>query len=477
MSKLIHSLKIGQNLFSDLKKELLKDSPLENAAFLLLGINKLDDEIQYLARRLITISGDGFRIKNNIHLDIQPNIINGIVSLCEANGMGLAVCHSHPEAIDHLEYSPSDDFGENRLSRFFWENLPEFSFISLLLGPKSLKGRVWIKKKRITKPLNSISLIGARIEKNIIDDGQEILNIDEEVFDRQIQAFGLEGQQKISSKKIGIVGVGGVGSSVAEQLVRLGIKDLIIMDKDRYHKSNLTRMYGSKDKHKHTWKFWGTQKSFPKVDLIKEHLLQINPSMNIKAKHENIVLRKSAELMLDRDIIFSCTDDHWGRSIINQISYQYLIPTINIGMRIDTNAELVSSGVVVIHILRPDNPCLWCYEYLKGDIIAAESLPKEDRIQLIRENYVQNINSPAPSVLSFTTLGASMGLNLFLHMATGYMGNYGNYSSLGYDIFFGDVRRRTTNIKEDCICKRNLAFGDMRSLNTIEDRSLLPSES
>ena len=64
-------------------------------------------------------------------------------------------------------------------------------------------------------------------------------------FDRSVRAFGGAIQSAISKLRFAIVGNGGTGSAVAEQLVRLGARDLILFNPDSLETSNLTRVYGS----------------------------------------------------------------------------------------------------------------------------------------------------------------------------------------------------------------------------------------
>ena len=66
------------------------------------------------------------------------------------------------------------------------------------------------------------------------------------VFDRQIRAFGQDIQKQLKRMIVGVVGLGGTGSAITEQLIRLGVGELLIADKQRFEKSNVNRVYGSK---------------------------------------------------------------------------------------------------------------------------------------------------------------------------------------------------------------------------------------
>jgi hypothetical protein len=182
----------------------------------------------------------------------------------------------------------------------------------------------------------------------------------------------------------------------------------------------------------------------------------------------HIAEHTAARSLLDRDVIFLCTDDHWGRSIVNQLVYQYYIPAINMGMHIAASNGSITGASGCVDILRPDLPCLWCRQFLRADRIAAESMPLKDRAALIKEGYVQDIDTPAPSVISINTTLSGMAVTAFLQLMTDFMGENGNISRLNYQIMEGTVRRGITDIADPCICRKVRGYGDLKSLFTVD---------
>jgi hypothetical protein len=182
----------------------------------------------------------------------------------------------------------------------------------------------------------------------------------------------------------------------------------------------------------------------------------------------NIVLQDAARYLLDRDVIFLCTDEHWGRSIVNEIAYQYLIPTINIGMSIRSKDAVITAATGAVDVVRPGTACLWCSQFLNAGRISAESFSRKKRRILHGEGYVEDIDTPAPSVISMTTTLSGMAVTVFLQLVTDFMGAAGEISRLRYDIMDGTVRRGVTAIVPDCVCQKTKGFGDLRALSTLE---------
>jgi molybdopterin-synthase adenylyltransferase len=186
-----------------------------------------------------------------------------------------------------------------------------------------------------------------------------------------------------------------------------------------------------------------------------------NPTRNSQIRHAN-------PGNPDRDVIFLC-DDHWGRAVVNEIAHQYLIPTINMGMRITSTDSRITHAIGVIDVLRPDNPCLWCTNALDAHRIAAESMPPAYRAALAAEAYVEGIDTKAPSVITINTTISGQGTTLFLQMLTDFMGEAGNVARINYDALTGTMRRGRATVANPCVCRKVKGFGDLRPLSVVDE--------
>jgi molybdopterin/thiamine biosynthesis adenylyltransferase len=198
-------------------------------------------------------------------------------------------------------------------------------------------------------------------------------------------------------------------------------------------------------------------------------LKEINPTVLVQAINKNVVQDRAFHELLDRDVLFLCTDEHWGRSVVNQIAYQYMIPTINLGVRIASNKGTITNAVGALDVIRPGKPCLWCKQFLRAARIAAESLPADKRKGLFQEGYVEDIDTPTPSVISFTSSMASLAVSIFLHMLTDFMGENGDISRISFDFLTGESHRGITQIDSKCICQKVKGYGNLAHLPTVEN--------
>lgn len=118
-------------------------------------------------------------------------------------------------------------------------------------------------------------------------------------FSRTEMLLGESGLKVLKKCKIAIFGVGGVGSFVAEGLIRSGVGSFVLVDKDDVDITNINRQIHA------TTKTIGQ----PKVAVMKERMLSINPDANVLAIKKMFNLETSKELLSqDYTYVIDCID-------------------------------------------------------------------------------------------------------------------------------------------------------------------------
>ena len=130
-----------------------------------------------------------------------------------------------------------------------------------------------------------------------------------ERFSRQLvlKNIGANGQKKILSTKILIVGVGGLGCPAAESLVRAGIGTIGLIDNDIVNLSNIHRqsLFSSKD----------IKKS--KVNVAAKKLKEINPNTKIKTYKSRLTKNNIKNIIKNYEIIIDGSDNFKTKFLIN----------------------------------------------------------------------------------------------------------------------------------------------------------------
>jgi adenylyltransferase/sulfurtransferase len=141
-----------------------------------------------------------------------------------------------------------------------------------------------------------------------------------ERYSRQIilKNIGASGQKKIIQSKVLIIGMGGLGCSVAEFLTRTGVGVLGVIDYDNVDLSNIHRqsLFDMDDLKK------------PKVDVAKKKLKKINPKTKIKSYKIRLNKKNFNNIVNQYEYIVDATDNFKTKYLINdfcKISNKFLV--------------------------------------------------------------------------------------------------------------------------------------------------------
>jgi hypothetical protein len=231
------------------------------------------------------------------------------------------------------------------------------------------------------------------------------------IFDRSVRAFGPAIQGTLGDLSIGIVGCGGTGSALAEQLVRLGVRHLTLIDADTLTASNITRVYGSKP----------ADVGRPKVELQRDHLKAIAPDLVCRIHRSMVTLQSTARELTCCDIVFGCTDDNAGRLVLSRLSTFLLTPVIDVGILLTSDHAGKLSGIDGrVTILSPGAACLVCRDRVDLARAAIELRTPDERRRLEDEGYAPALAGIEPAVVSFTSAVASAAINELLERLIGY---------------------------------------------------------
>lgn len=128
-----------------------------------------------------------------------------------------------------------------------------------------------------------------------------------EIFDRTARLIGRDALDRLAGLRVIIFGVGGVGSWTAETLVRTGVTHITIVDADRVAVSNINRQLPALT----------STIGEVKVDVLRRHLLDINPSADITALHMLYNVETAASFRLgEYDYIIDAIDSLADKALL-----------------------------------------------------------------------------------------------------------------------------------------------------------------
>ena len=296
---------------------------------------------------------------------------------------GLVFLHSHP-IPGWQDMSYDDVIAEERMAPAS-KAATGYPLLGMTIGTdQAWSARFWIKskfakRKYEKKWCESVRVLGDKLSLTFNDDIL-IPSFDLGKQLRTISAWGQKTQEDLSRLRVGIVGLGSVGSMVAEILARTGFSNFILIDFDSVEEKNL-------DRTKYLQQDIGRPKVYALEDVIKR--AATSPNLNIQC-HENSICEEAGyKAGLDCDIIFSCVDRPWPRQVINFISYCHLIPVIDGGIMVRSNknnTRLIGADWKV-NTIGFGRPCLECLGQYKT---ANAILEKEGKLD--DPNYIKGLD-------------------------------------------------------------------------------------
>ena len=182
-----------------------------------------------------------------------------------------------------------------------------------------------------------------------------------EKFSRQIilKNIGALGQKKILNSKVLIIGMGGLGCSVAEFLTRSGIGTLGIVDYDIVSASNIHRqsLYDERDLNK------------LKVKVAQKKLNNINSKTKINVFAVKFNDINADKIIKNYDYIVDGTDNFKSKFLINDLSLK------NKKFLVTGAISKFDGHIFTFNFKNKKDPCLRCFyqeESISDDILNCE---------------------------------------------------------------------------------------------------------
>jgi ThiF family len=388
---------------------------LETAGVLLASVFQTSDgNLRVLGRRLRWVPEEAYQLRQNDQLDITSD--GYIDALAEAEALAAIAIwfHTHPGDGSSPRSSEHDAVVDKQLSDLFRLRSGQDFYGALVVAVKDgglrFTGHLDDGQRHVR--ISRIWSVGDRLAL-IVAANSRVLSKPGAAFDRNVRAFGGGVQRVLSELRVGLVGCGGTGSAVAEQLVRLGVRHFHLVDPDVLTESNVTRVYGS------TPADVGTAK----VEVLARHLQVIAPDTIVTTDASMITLRGAALGLIGSDVIFGCTDDNAGRLVLSRLSTYLLTPVIDCGVLLssDSGIDGLLSGIDGrVTTLVPGAGCLICRGRVDLQRANSELMTPEERVRLVDEGYAPALQGVEPAVVTFTTLVAATAVSELLERLIGY---------------------------------------------------------
>jgi hypothetical protein len=391
----MNELSFAGSGWEDLKAMLLAAAPNEAAAFLLAGPQVNAKGVRLLVREVIVLSDSDVLIGDG-SIAVTPEATARALKRARNERLSLVLVHTHPFSGWPM-FSAIDDQCERELFPAFFSRAPQ-PHGTLVIGTEGYDARV--HTPGAVKTIERLTQIGRR-RHQLSRDPLASDTVVAARWDRNVRALGREGQAILGGLRVGVIGLGGVGSIVAQQLAYLGVGKFVLLDFDHIDESNLNRVVGATS----------AQVGLPKVDVAESMIKAVNADVLVETIKGDAGRESDARRLLDCDVLMLCTDSHGSRAVINQLAYQYYIPTIDMGLIITAPHDAIMDVAGRVQLLAPTLPCLVCQQLLDSEQVRRDLLSDAERRA---DQYIVGSMVPAPAVISLNGVVASLATTMLL---------------------------------------------------------------
>ena len=291
-------------------------------------------------------------------------------------GIAVGVVHSHPAGY-YTSPSPLDDDMDEYFSRELAARAGGAPYLSLILERSarsglSFSGRVFDRGDWL--PVRELLAVGPRLDRwrsALLFGESEPVFDDHETTARLRALMGEASARRLRRATVGVIGCSGTGSPAIHVLARAGVGEFVLVDPEMFSPSNLERLHGSYFRHV------GEQPL--KVDLMRDLILDINPSARVTTFVGNVLQENVVHELLRCDILLGCVDTYHGRVALSDLAAHYLLPSIDVGIGMSGGEGRVREQVVDVTRFSPDLPCAFCRERVDAAELARELMTDEER--------------------------------------------------------------------------------------------------
>lgn len=450
----MYRLLIPHQIWGRLDRHLREAAPSEDGAFFLVRSGRGSHSTRLIVHELLLPGNGAWESRGRHRLRPSAQWLSAVIGAAIESNSGVGFVHSHPDVghpptLSHIDRTTSIEW-----SRSLTPSLQN-QFLSLVWTPSLTGGLVFEPNEPdVERHLDRIEIVGegrSAWVHELMPDVHSSTAHGADMDDRQVRALGELGNARLRSLTVAVVGAGGTGSPMAEQLARIGVERLIVIDPDRIDSpSNLRRVVGS---HR-----GDLDDKRLKVDVVARHVRSLDLDVDVIPVGLDVRRQEAGRALLDADLVISTTDTHSSRSLVNQLAHQYLLPTIDVGIKVGTSQTGAVTGMPTdIRVLLPDGACLWCMGVLDAGRVREENLPPDERATLALEGYVQGVTLPQASLAPLNYFAASLTLLTMLRLFASDGVLAPQTLADGWEHYFAD---RAVEIRPGCVCNSWRAMGD-----------------
>lgn len=393
-------LRITSKHYNELLRHLFPGDRDEHGAVLLAGLSETEGRVTLTVRE-IHLAHDGIDyVAGQVgYRALTPQFIHRLITRARDERLVYLAIHNH-DAEKRVDFSSIDFASHERGYPALLQITRGMPVGALVFGRQSVQADLWMPSgKRLS--LDQAVVVGGAVKRLTPLPQHDNLDVRDE-YERQVRFFGKAGQAELVRCRVGLIGLGGIGSLVAEYLARLGVGSFVLVDDDVVETTNLSRIVGAtkgdaKDK-------------VSKLEVMKRLIHEANPDAIVIPLMGDVAKESVARQLTGCDYLFLAADSMRARLVFNALVHQYLIPGVQLGSKVRAGKDGALLDVLsVSRPVRPGRGCLWCNQLIDPTQLAREAKTDDER-----RAQAYGVEEPNPSVITLNAVSAAHAVNDFM---------------------------------------------------------------
>lgn len=411
-------LTLPEGMYQTLTRHLFPGDHDEHGAIILAGICESDRGLRLVARELhLAVDGVDYVPGKFGYRMLKAQFIQSRILRARDLKLAYLAIHNHG-GTNSVDFSRDDMASHERGYPALLDIARGMPVGALVFAGAAVAGDLWLPGGA-RAPLASAAVIGGRRIELYPQPPAASARIQD--YDRQSRLFGDRGQAILGRSRVGIIGLGGAGSVLAELLGRLGVGEFVLADPDKAETTNLPRLIAAlrSDASPPAWLPARLREMLrkSKVHMAARNIKRANSSAKVLALPRDFLDADVAAQFKDCDYLFLAADTMGARLLFNAIVNQYGIPGVQVGAKIPVSKEgEVGDVFCVARSVRPGHGCLWCNGLINPARLQDEAVP-----DAVKKGYAY-LDDPgvaAPSVVTMNAIACAHAADDFLFHMTG----------------------------------------------------------
>lgn len=377
----------------------------EAITFALCGRYRHGQHERLLVREVLPVPHHLCQVRAPDQITWPTETLPALLDRANLEGLSVLKIHSHTSHVP--VFSPTDDVSDRSLFQSVWPWVDGGPHVSAIMLPDGRLIARTVDQTGAFADLPVVKLVGDDIRfwrRGSISSQPPQFAI------RTAQAFGAGTVATLRGLSVAVIGCSGTGSPLIEQLARLGVGRLVIVDPDHMGIENLGRIVNSTME--------DVNGRVPKVEVMRRAVAALGLGTEVEIYATSVATPAAVRAVASCDVVFGCVDTHEGRHVLNRLATFYLLPYFDVGVRLDPDGSGgVTEVVGSVHYLQPGGSSLMSRGAISLDQVRAEAMKRTDPRAYMEDRkagYLATAGEGRPAVISVNMAIASLAVNELL---------------------------------------------------------------